>query len=102
MGLPRGRSVLVFWSYFETRIERLFEKTATVPGKVMECLLDRHGVGARLDRIYKIVYSTTYWADLKDLGYGSVAEMLRKVQKSHNDFDAVSRKRSTMLSSRTW
>ena len=82
----RAIVVLVFWSYFETRIERLFRETAAVPGKVMEYLLDRHGVGARLDRLYKVVYSTTYWADLNDLGYGKVAALLRKVQKSRNDF----------------
>lgn len=56
---PSARAivVLVFWTYFETRIERLFRETAvTVPETVMEYLLDRHGsVGARLDRLYKVV-----------------------------------------------
>ena len=87
---PSARAivVLVFWSYFETRIERLFRETAVgLPKRVMEYLLDRHGsVGARLDRFYRVVFSTTYWAELHDLGYGKVEGLLRKVQKCRNDF----------------
>ena len=85
---PSARAivVLVFWSYFETRIERLFRETSAVPKRVMEYLLERHGAGARLDRLYKVVYSTTCWADLNNLGYGSVATLLRKVQDCRNDF----------------
>ena len=52
---PSARAivVLVFWSYFETRIERLFRETAeAVPEKVMDHLLDRYSfVGARMDRL---------------------------------------------------
>lgn len=53
---PSARAivVLVFWSYFETRVQRLFRETArTVPEKVMDYLLDRYSsVGARMDRLY--------------------------------------------------
>ena len=49
---PSARAiiVLVFWTYFETRIERLYRETAwTVPGAVMEHLLERYpAVGRRL------------------------------------------------------
>ena len=52
--------MLVFWSYFETRIERLFRETGeTVPEKVM-------------DHLY--------------LGYGKVAVLLRRVQRCRNRF----------------
>ena len=63
--------VLGFWSYFETRIERLFRETAAaVPEKVMDHLLERHSfVGTRMDRLYEVVFSTMYRADLNDLGY---------------------------------
>ena len=78
---PSARAivVLVFWSYFETRIERLFRETAkAVPEKVMDHLLDRHSfVGARMDRLYRVVFSTTYRADLNELGYGNVAALLK-------------------------
>ena len=87
---PSARAivVLLFWSYFETRIERLFRETAeAVPGQVMDHLLERHSsVGARMDRVYRAVFSTTYRADLNDLGYGRVAAMLKKVEQYRNRF----------------
>ena len=87
---PSARAivVLVFWTYFETRIERLFRETGkAVPERVMDHLLDRHSsVGARMDRLYKVVFSTTYRDDLNDVGYGRVAVLLRKVQKCRNRF----------------
>ena len=80
--------VLVFWSYFETRIERLFRETAkTVPKQVMEHLLERNSfVGTRLDRLYNVVFSTTYRADLNHLGCGRVAALLKKVEQRRNRF----------------
>ena len=87
---PSARAivVLVFWSYFETRIERLFRETATaVPQRVMDHLLERHSfVGTRMDRLYKMVFSTTYRADLNDLGYARVAALLKKVELRRNRF----------------
>ena len=87
---PSARAivVLVFWSYFETRIERLFRETApTVPEQVMDHLLERHSfVGARMDRLYKVVFSTTYRAELNELGYGKVAALLKRVEECRNRF----------------
>ncbi len=87
---PSARAivVLVFWTYFETRIERLFRQTAeAVPKQVMAHLLDRYsGIGARLDRLYRIAFSTTYRADLNDLGYGKVAALLKRVEECRNRF----------------
>ena len=84
----RAIVVLGFWSYFETRVERLFRETATaVPQKVMDHLLERHSfVGTRMDRLYDVVFSTTYRADLNDLGYGRVAALLKKVEQRRNWF----------------
>ena len=87
---PSARAivVLMFWSYFETRIERLFRETATtVPEQVMNHLLERHSfVGARMDRLYQVVFSTTYRADLNALGYGRVAALLKRVEQCRNRF----------------
>ena len=87
---PSARAivVIVFWSYFETRIDRLFREAArAIPGQVMEHLLDRYsGIGARLDRLYKVIFSTTYRADLSDLGYGNVAALLKRVEECRNRF----------------
>ena len=87
---PSARAivVLVFWTYFETRIDRLFRETAqAVPRQVMAHLLERYsGIGNRLDRLYKVVFSTTYRADLSKLGYGNVAALLKRVEGCRNRF----------------
>ena len=87
---PSARAivVLVFWTYFETRIDRLFRETAeAVPRQVMAHLLERYsGIGNRLDRLYKVVFSTTYRADLSELGYGNVAALLKRVEGCRNRF----------------
>ena len=84
----RAIVVLVFWTYFETRIHRLFRETAkAAPDKVMDHLLDRFlSVGARMDRLYKVVFSTTYRADLNEVGYGNVVGLIGKMQKCRNQF----------------
>ena len=87
---PSARAivVLIFWTYFETRIERLYRETApSVPRTVMGHLLKRNPtVGRRLDDLYEVVFSTTYFADLTELGYGRVADLLRRVQTARNRF----------------
>lgn len=85
---PRAVLVLVFWTYFETRIERLFRETLSGwPPAVMEDLLDRYSsIGSRMDRLYKIAFSSTYRADLDELGYQNVSRLLVSVQKSRNAF----------------
>ena len=53
----------------------------------MDHLLERHSfVGARMDRLYRVVFSSTYRADLNDLGYGRVAALLKKVEQCRNWF----------------
>ena len=87
---PSARAivVLVFWTYLETRLERLYRETArAVPGPVMEHLLERHPTaGRRMEDLYRLVFSTTYLGELNELGYGRVAELLRRVQKARNSF----------------
>ena len=85
---PRAIVILVFWTYFETRIERLFRETmAALPEAVTEDLLRRYSsIGSRLDRLYKVIFSTTYWADLNDLGYSKVSHLLERVQERRNNF----------------
>jgi len=87
---PSARAivVLVFWTYFETRIERLVrETTKKLPDSVMDDLLRRYSsVGSRLDRLYRILYSTTYLSDLRELGYHEVASLLTRIQERRNEF----------------
>lgn len=80
--------VLVFWTYFETRIERLIrESVREMPAPVVEDLLGRYwGIGARMERLYRILFGHTYWRDLEDAGFGHVANFLRNLQGSRNAF----------------
>jgi hypothetical protein len=84
----RALVILLFWTYFETRIERLFlEGLQAVPSGIARDLLQRYGsVGSRLERLYKTLWATTYWADLQELGFASVSQLLQAVQLARNDF----------------
>lgn len=84
----RSTFVLLFWAYFETRIERLLTQAlSTVSETISSDLLQRYSaIGARLDRLYRILFRTTYWTDLQNLGYGQVGELLRDVQERRNRF----------------
>ena len=85
---PRAIVVLVFWAYFATRIKRLIrETTMSLPKTVTKDLLQRYSsIGARLDRLYRVLFSTTYWTDLDDLGYSNVSQILKRVQECRNIF----------------
>lgn len=81
--------VLVFWTYFETKIERLLREPSRniVPDRVLDDLLQRRSsIGARLDQTYKVLYGTTYFAELRALGYGDVADLLAEVHTARNRF----------------
>lgn len=84
----RAGIVILFWTYFETRIERLLRAMwQDAPPALLEDALKRYlSIGARLDRFYKLSCQMTYAADLKDLGYGDIAELLTTVQTRRNDF----------------
>jgi hypothetical protein len=85
---PRAAIVLLFWTYFETRIDRLLRLgLKDQPAEIVEDLLNRYAsVGARMDRLYKIVFGTTYFADLNDSGFQDITNHLVNVQKHRNDF----------------
>ena len=85
---PRASVVPLFWTYFETRMERLLRRgMRDVPSNLMEDTLRRYSfVGARLERLYNIMFDSTYFADLKELGFAAVAEHLGEVQRRRNRF----------------
>jgi hypothetical protein len=85
---PRAVIVVVFWGYFETRIERLLRQAMhTLPNPILEDLLTRYGsIGARLDRLYQLLFSVSYWTDLKDVGFEEVGTLLRRLQQRRNEF----------------
>ena len=80
--------VLLFWTYFETRIERLLRiGLDAVPGAIMEDILDRYSsIGSRLDKCYRILFSSTYEKDLQTTGCPAIWPHLKEVQKRRNEF----------------
>lgn len=85
---PRAAIVVTFWTYFETRIERLLRGgMRELPEPVVEELLSRNtGIGRRLDHLYRVLFQSTYHADLDFLGYADIATLLRRIQDSRNRF----------------
>jgi len=84
----RASIVLLFWSYFETRIERLLRAACREgPPALLEDALGRYAsIGARLDRLYRIVCGATYFDDLRALGFGEVADFVARVKAKRNAF----------------
>ena len=80
--------VLLFWTYFETRLEYLLRSGLRhVPPSFLEDALNRYSsVGARLDRFYKIAFGSTYHGDLVCLGHSDVSAHLARVQERRNEF----------------
>lgn len=80
--------VLLYWTYFETRIERLLRiGLREVPEALAEDTLDRYSsIGARLDRLYRVLFGTTYEKDLNDSGHLALWSHLKHVQKRRNEF----------------
>jgi hypothetical protein len=85
---PRAAIVILFWSYFETRVERLLRVGLRgVPTRLIDDTLSRYAsVGARLDRLYRVLFDTTYARDLEDLGFGDIARFVATVQVWRNAF----------------
>ena len=80
--------VLLFWTYFETRLEHLLRSGLRhVPPPFLEDALSRYSsVGARLDRLYKIAFDSTYHSDLVSLGHSDVSTHLVRVHEQRNAF----------------
>jgi hypothetical protein len=93
--VPRSNSpssrvllVLVFWTYFESLMGWFYETaTSGLPGTVGPDLLRRYSfIGARLDRLHKILFGATYRDDLNTLGFGTIWDHLANVQQQRNAF----------------
>jgi len=80
--------VILFWTYFETRIERLLRGIwHDAPPVLIEDALARYvSISSRLERFYRLSCNSTYFADLSDLGYGDIASLLALVRIRRNEF----------------
>lgn len=82
----RAAVVLLFWGYFETRIERL-SAMRKLPQRVLDDQLKRYsGIGSRLYDLYKIFFGMTYFDDLRDHGFVTVADLLSDIHRRRNEF----------------
>lgn len=87
--VPVGTAiVLIFWTYFESRIEYLLRAGLHhIPTRFLEDALVRHPtITSRMKRLYKIAFDSTYHADLSQLGYEDVSQHLARVQARRNSF----------------
>ncbi|MCK1745774.1 hypothetical protein IVA80_34680 [Bradyrhizobium sp. 139] len=84
----RAALVLLFWGYFETRIERLHRSAMRkLPQRVLDDQLKRYsGIGSRLFDLYKIFFGRTYFDDLRDHGFLTVADLLSDIHRRRNEF----------------
>lgn len=84
----RSAIVVLYWSYFETRFERLLRAgMRNLPLRVSDDLLGRYAaIGARMDRLYRVLFDTTFRADLAALGFEHVGQHLDRVQERRNAF----------------
>ena len=80
--------VLLFWTYFETRIEHLLrDGLQDIPSRFLEDALKRYSsIGTRLNEFYKIAFNATYHSDLVCLGHSDISDHLAEVQKRRNAF----------------
>jgi hypothetical protein len=85
---PRASIVLLFWSYFETRIERLFRAgLCHVPTRILDDTLRRYSaIGARLNDFYGVAFASTYKKDLEEAGYGQIWPHIALIQERRNLF----------------
>ena len=85
---PKASIVLLFWSYFETRIERLLRTGLRhVPTAILEDMLRRYSaIAARLNDCYRIAFNSTYKRDLEEVGFSDVWAHLALVQEQRNRF----------------
>ena len=80
--------VLVFWSYFESKIEYLFKSLlGHLPAEFLEDTLKRYSsINARLKDLYKIAFKSTYYHDLCSLGFDDVRDRLILIRDRRNSF----------------
>ena len=84
----RASIVILFWSYFETRIERLLRAgLRETPTRILDDMLRRYSaIGARLNDFYRIAFDSTYKKDLEEVGQEGIWPHLTKIQERRNSF----------------
>jgi hypothetical protein len=84
----RATVVLLFWTYFESRVNRLIGLgLSSLPERVQKDLLNRYdSVTARMKQLYQILFGVKYLDDLIAVDAESVGGHLARVQDARNRF----------------
>lgn len=84
----RAALVLLFWTYFETLMSWFYESAMSeLPSAITQDLLKRYDfIGARLDKLHRLLFSASYGQDLDRLGYPAIRQHLESLQKVRNQF----------------
>lgn len=85
---PRVLIVILFWTFFESLMQRLFETALkSLPGAISRDLLRRYSsIGSRIDQLYSITFESSLKTDLSNLGHAELWQHLTDVQKRRNAF----------------
>jgi len=83
---PRLVVVVLFWTFYERLMERFFvDAMKSLPSRVSADLLKRYGgIGARLDRLFPLLFETSFGAELARLGFPKIKAHLDEVQAARN------------------
>jgi hypothetical protein len=79
---------ILFWTYFESRMNRLVKLgLAPLPSAVQRDLLKRYdSVSTHMNELYAILFDTKYIDDLEAIGAESVGGHLARVKDARNRF----------------
>lgn len=87
---PSQRVILVilFWTMFERLMQRFFDSALkTLRQPIADDLLRRHAmIGARLDRLYPLLFDVSFAQDLASVGYPETYAHITSVQRARNAF----------------
>ncbi|MDP1953325.1 MAG: hypothetical protein Q8K71_02510 [Polaromonas sp.] len=85
---PRASMVIIYWTYFETRMRRLVSiGLADLPSRVAKELDDRYDtVKDHMTRLYQILYGVKYADDLNAVGATAIPGLLGEVHDCRNRF----------------
>lgn len=80
--------VILFWTYFESRMNRLVRLgLEQLPGRVQKDLLKRYdSVSSQMNELYEILFGVKYLDDLVAVGAESVGGHLARVKEARNRF----------------
>ncbi|EHQ24599.1 hypothetical protein [Mucilaginibacter paludis] len=80
--------VLLFWTLFESLMDRMFsKKLESIPPKIAKNLLKKNNnISARMGEFYQLVFDTSFKDDLIQIGSPLIYDHLKNLQERRNAF----------------